>query len=95
MKYEFVVTQELHWQLFGFEQINFIYERFEDEGRVEGPSVGRGALAVWSVSHSQSVLNTENMELLLLPLLLLLIFIISLSLSFFLPLLLLLPLNFF
>ena len=89
MKYEFVVTQELHWQLFGFEQINFIYERFEDEGRVEGSSVGGGALAVWSVGHSQPVLNAENMELFFLLLLLLLFFIIiSLSLSFLLPLLL-------
>ena len=95
MKYEFVVTQELHWQLFGFEQINFIYERFEDESRVESSRAGRGALAVWSVSHRKPVLNTENMELLLLTLLLLLAFIVSLSLSFLLPLLLLLPLIFF
>ena len=94
MKYEFVVAQELHWQLFGFEQINFIYERFEDEGRIERPSVGRGALAVWSVGHSQSVLYTENMELLLL-LLFIIIIIVSISLSFLLPFLLLLAFIFF
>ena len=39
LKYEFSVAQELHWQLFGFEQIYFIYEGFEDEGRVEGSLV--------------------------------------------------------
>ena len=95
MKYEFVVAQEFHGQLFGFEQIYFIYEGLEDQGGVEGPGVGRGALAVGSVGHCQSVLNTEYVELLLglgLALLLLLL-IVSLSLSFLLSLL--LPFLFF
>ena len=89
LKYEFVVAEEFNWQLFGFEQVYFIYEGLEDEGGVEGPGVGGGALGVWSVGHSESVLHTEYVELLLLSItLLLIVLMISLSLSFLLPLLL-------